>query len=203
MSTCRVTECQETLLRDSDIRVALRDHLTVEHGAGALILDELGLACSTARVDVAVVNGAMSGFEIKSDVDSLTRLPGQVAAYDSILDYATLVVGRRHFDHASEMVPRHWGLIRAEKRDGDLALVDVRPAVRNRALAPRSLAMMLWRDELVEELKARSAYRGLSAKPKGALWDALVGVTTVEELRDVVRERIRARGDWRAAAPRA
>lgn len=202
MSTDQCDRPRETVLRDSDIRAALRHQLSAEHCADTLILDELGLACSTARVDVAVLNGSMSGFEIKSDVDSLARLPRQVAAYDSILDFATLVAGTRHFQHARDVVPEHWGLVRAEVLDGALNLTMVRPAMHNARVVPRNLAMMLWREELVEELKARQAYRGLSAKPKGALWDALVGATSVDELRNLVRERVKARGDWRAAERR-
>lgn len=202
MSTDQYDRPREAVLRDRDIRVALRDQLGEEHGADTLILDEVGLACSTARVDVAVLNGSMSGFEIKSDVDSLARLPRQVAAYDSILDFATLVAGTRHFRHARDVVPKHWGLVRAEVVDGVLSLATVRPAMHNANVVPRNLAMMLWREELVEELKARQAYRGLSTKPKGALWDALVAATSVDELRNLVRERIKARGDWRAAERR-
>ena len=63
-------------MRDEDIRSVLRARLALEYGTdpSALVLDEFGLACSSARVDLAVVNGCLHGYEIKSDVDSLARL---------------------------------------------------------------------------------------------------------------------------------
>lgn len=190
------------MVRDSDIRVVLRERLERLHAtqADTLILDELGLACSTARVDVAVVNSELVGYEIKSDADSLARLAGQVRTYDSVLDRAYLVAGTRHFDKAAEHVPERWGLMRAERVDGVVCVQLVRPAGWNSDVDPRALAMMLWRDELVTLLKAAGAYRGLSTRPKGALWDRLVEVMNVVELRATVRACIKARGDWRAAA---
>ena len=40
-----------------------------------VFLEELGLCQGDARVDYAVINGAMNGYEIKSDRDKLVRLP--------------------------------------------------------------------------------------------------------------------------------
>ena len=47
------------------------------------------------RIDIAVVKGALHGFEIKSDFDNLKRLARQVDLYSQVLDRATLVVGER------------------------------------------------------------------------------------------------------------
>src|SRR3989442_15101479 len=74
------------------------------------ILDELGLRHGAARVDIAVVNGIIHGFELKSDSDNLKRLPSQVQIYNSVLDKVTLVVGRRHASAAIALVPRWWGI---------------------------------------------------------------------------------------------
>lgn len=198
--TTRTVEEGTPALRDIDIRAALWRHLRDEHTApDTLIVDELGIACSTARVDVAMLNGSFSGFEIKSDVDSLSRLASQANTYDGVFDYITLVTGPRHFTAARAVVPKHWGLIRARASADGPVLRPVRQPKYNRHVDPMTLAMMLWRDELVEELKSRDAYRGLSSRPKGALWERLVAVTPVDELRTVVRERIKARGHWRQA----
>src|SRR5437868_3972985 len=67
-------------LRDSDIRPTLLRELQAhfsdpEHN---LILQEFG--CNAARIDLAVVNGALHGFEIKSDCDSLERLDSQIVS---------------------------------------------------------------------------------------------------------------------------
>jgi len=92
-------------LCDSDIRTALLDRLQQRHQAepDVAFLEELGLCRGQVFVDVTVVNGALHGYEIKSDRDSLRRLAGQVAFYGRVLDRATLVVGTRHLADADEV----------------------------------------------------------------------------------------------------
>lgn len=53
--------------RDGDVRTLLKRHLIEIHSSTPTrILDELGLCEGDVRVDVATVNGELSGFEIKS-----------------------------------------------------------------------------------------------------------------------------------------
>jgi len=187
-------------LRDSDIRQALRASLLSLHNDDTVIVDEMGLSAHTARVDVAVLNGCFAGFEIKSDVDKLDRLQAQISAYDSVIDYMTIVTGSRFAASAASHIPPHWGIITAKATRHGVVLVNRRKPRQNTAFNKRSLAMMLWRDELVAALKARDAYHGLSRLPKGALWDRLADISTVNELRSLVLESIKRRGDWRAAS---
>jgi len=57
-------------MHDAAIRSALRATLEAEHAnEEALVLDELGLCRGRARVDMAVVTGALNGYEIKGDYD--------------------------------------------------------------------------------------------------------------------------------------
>jgi hypothetical protein len=49
------------------------------------MLDEFGLEHGEVRVDVAVINGELHGYEIKSERDTLERLPRQVKAYSAVL----------------------------------------------------------------------------------------------------------------------
>ena len=66
-------------MRDCDIRKALRKRLEEAHKgeSGTRIVEEFGLCQGRARIDVAVFNGFINGFEIKSARDTLKRLPGQ------------------------------------------------------------------------------------------------------------------------------
>src|SRR5439155_10222560 len=97
---------EDQILRDRDVRQALhRKVLRDHHGdANTLVLDELGLRHGACRVDIAVVNGYLHGYEIKSDSDTLDRLPAQVAVYNLVLDRATLVVGERHLQKAQPLL---------------------------------------------------------------------------------------------------
>lgn len=101
-------------MRDRDVRQALHRKVLKEHhgDADTLVLDELGLRHGTCRVDIAVVNGYLHGYEIKSDSDTLERLPAQIATYGLVLDRATLVVGERHLEKAKPLIP-HGGVSRS------------------------------------------------------------------------------------------
>ena len=73
-------------LRDPQIRRPLHYWLQRKfssHG-DTEILHELKMSRPSGRVDVAVINGRLCGFEIKSDFDSLSRLPRQVRAFSAI-----------------------------------------------------------------------------------------------------------------------
>src|ERR1700722_14688560 len=61
--------------RDSDIRRVLLADLYQIYGDKEqdLIVEEFG--CNSARTDIAVINGSLHAFEIKSDSDTLDRLP--------------------------------------------------------------------------------------------------------------------------------
>jgi hypothetical protein len=185
-------------MRDLDVRLALRAHLDDEHAGDddTLVVDELGL-CGEVRVDVAVVNGSLSGYELKSARDNLRRLPRQVEIYSRVLDFATLVVAENHRHQAVEMLPAWWGVNVAREADAMTVLDVERDGARNDAVDPMSLAQLLWREEALEELDLRGAATGVRSKPRWQVWQRLTTVVDVAELRDVVRARLKARQGWR------
>src|ERR1700755_210395 len=120
-------------MRDRDIRSALHRVLQAEHATDqhTLIVDELGLCQGAARADVAVLNGSLAGFEIKSDRDTLARLPNQAQIYGRVFDYVTIVVGAKHARSIRSSVPSFWGITVASEMDGHLELKTRRQAKRN------------------------------------------------------------------------
>jgi hypothetical protein len=177
----------------------LHARLVVEHAEamdGTALIDELGL-CGQVRVDVAVVNGALSGFELKSAHDTLRRLPDQVDVYSQVLDYATLVVAEKHADRAREMIPSWWGCIVAAWETNHAVLTPVVEPEMNTAVDAWMLAQLLWRDEALAELSRRGLDRGVRTKPRIALWERLAAELPLDDLRDVVRETLKSRRGWR------
>ena len=79
-------------------RRILKQSLATRYGGDGdtILVEELGLCRGFVRADIAVVNGLMKGFEIKSERDTLQRLQKQVEAYSRIFDTATIVVAGRH-----------------------------------------------------------------------------------------------------------
>ncbi len=169
---------------------------------GTRYVDELGL-CGTVRVDVAVVNGTLSGYELKSDRDTLRRLPTQIEYYSKVLDHATLVVGEEHYVRTNGMpnLPLSWGIIVASPRLSDVHLEEVRAAEMSERLDPFAIAQLLWRDEVLSELDERDAAGGMRSKPRRLLSDRLARLLELDELRSVVRERLKARATWRQPPP--
>lgn len=191
-------------MRDLDIRRALHRDLARQHDGetGTLFLDEFGLCQGDVRVDVAVLNGSIAGYEIKSERDTLDRLPRQQAAYSRVLDEATLIASEKHLEAAKELVPLWWGLVAASEDGGDVRLHTLRAAARNPSLDPLALAQLLWRDEALDLLSELGLDSGIRGKPRAVLWRRLAASVSLELLRDLVRERVKARGNWRSAVQR-
>lgn len=187
------------MMRDRDIRLALHELLRNEHGDdGTLVVDELGLCQGAVRADIAVVNGSLAGFEIKSDRDTLARLPRQIEVYDSVFDFVTLVVGKQHAVGISSRIPRHWGIAVVSEGEAGPCLKRRRRARKNKRVEPLAVARLLWRDEALSILEELGEVRGLRAKPRRELWAALVAALPPVELRAVVRTRLKSREGWRS-----
>jgi len=192
-------------MRDFDVREALRSRLLAEHAedmASTLLVDELGL-CGESRVDLAVVNGSLTGYELKSARDRLDRLPNQVATYGRVLDYAYLVVAHSHLSQARKMLPSWWGILVAREEGGTVVLSHQRKARHNPAVDAGSLAQLLWRDEALSVLARHGLDRGVRTKARHVLWAKLADDLDLDQLRDEVRENLKARRGWRESpAPR-
>lgn len=181
------------------MRTAVRTRLTELHAEdGSRFVDELVLGGVT-RVDMAVINGSLSGFELKSERDDLRRLPVQVEVYSRVLDYATLVVAARHHAHAVDALPSWWGVFVAHMGAEGVELEEARPAALNPSVDPTALVRLLWRDEILAELTRLQLDRGLRSKPWAVLAGQLIRNTDLDELRRLVREQLKAREGWRVA----
>jgi hypothetical protein len=192
-------------MRDIDIRRALHAEMHRRHGAdpNTRIVDELGLCQGSARVDIAVVNGTVHGYEIKSEHDTLARLPSQTGVYNRALDFVTIVIARAHAKKARAAVPKWWGVSCAVETNVGVELRSVRRAKANPDVDPLAVAQLLWREEALDALRARGLETGMLSKPRAVLWGRLAKELPLEELRSVVRDRLKRRSGWRAPAPPA
>jgi hypothetical protein len=187
-------------MRDRDVRSALHRQLLTEHSselARTRFVDELGLY-GEVRVDVAVINGALSGFELKSARDNLRRLPKQVDIYSKVLDFSTLVVAENHLEAAIRLLRPSWGVVVVHQHSDEFLLDRVREATPNPDIDPKVLAMLLWRDEALGELTAINHDRGFRSKSRRAICEHLAETVGLRELQRLVRERLKARENWRS-----
>lgn len=187
-------------MRDIDIRRELNNFVIKPHllKPDTIAIEELGLCQGECRIDLAVINGEMNGWEIKSDHDTLCRLPRQVEVYGEIFDRLTLVTGRRLADSASLLIPKWWGIVIATG-DSTRPLRSIRAATKNPKIKPERLVQLLWRDELMRVLHRIGRLDGLTRAPKRSLWAALATSLSMHDLKREVRSCLKARTDWRVA----
>ena len=195
-------EMNENTLYDPGIRTALRCRLLEKHAheSDMALIEELGLCRGRVRVDVAVVNGMLHGYEIKSDRDSLRRLAVQVEVYGRVLDRVTLVVGELHLADALNIVPVWWGVLHVYPTAKGPRFKTVRRARNNPSRDPHSLVELLWLDHAIALLQERNAARGLRGKPRRVVWDRVCSQFGIDEIAAAVRTRLKARATNSAPA---
>lgn len=189
---------------DRDIRSSIKRERFKDHfdDPDTIVVDELGLRHGVSRVDIAVVNGFLHGYEIKSDSDTLQRLSNQVSIYSKVLDYATIVVGEKHEPKVKDQIPDWWGIqVVYFSEYGTIEFRDERGHKENPEIDPIALAELLWRPEVVEILKARNVPGKTLRKPRAFLYRFLSEMVTLKELRDLVRHQLRLREGWRGLKP--
>lgn len=189
---------------DIIIRSALKKLLTNRHAQDkkVRIIEELGVRHGTARIDIAVVNGIMHGYEIKSDQDTLQRLPRQMEVFNSVFNKITLVVGKNHLYQAINIVPEWWGIMVAKSNNNGSVIFNlIRGEEFNKNQDSVSIARLLWREEALRILEKNKGAVGFYSKPRDFIYKKLASVLDQEALSEEVREKLFLRADWRPDAP--
>lgn len=178
------------------VREALRERILAAMKGARETVDEFWVPRSNERADLAVIGTSMDGFEIKTERDTLTRLPRQVKAYGHLFDRCSVVVAERHLNMAKDIVPAWWG-ISVVQVNGEAHFTDIRTAGRNPDIDREILVRLLWKDEV------QNALVQLGATPEGktsrsALWEELLKLTNLNQLRATVRRALLDRDPSRA-----
>jgi len=192
------------ITNDKIIRVALKAYLKDLHARDSKlrIVEEFGVEHGAARVDVAVVNGILHGYEIKSDRDTLSRLPEQMDAYNAVFDQVTLIVGKQHIYEAINLVPDWWGILIAKMGpDSSVVFNRIREAKENIGQRNLSIARLLWRGEALRILEEAGEAVGLRSKPRERIYEKLSTIFDQVTLEEKVRDVLFLREDWRSDAP--
>jgi hypothetical protein len=190
-------------MKDIDVRRALLAEMHRLHPDknDTLVVEELGLCQGIARVDVAVVNGTVHGYEIKSERDTLVRLKSQADVYSKALEFVTIVAAPSHITGIEELVPSWWGIWSATQIGEAVCLKEQRQAQRNPSLIANAIVQFLWREEALNILFDHNLATGVASKSRQHIWDRLSSHFSVEELADMVRSKLKQRpSSWRALA---
>lgn len=187
-------------MNDFEIRNSFhRKRLRRQHAReDTLVVNELGLNHGRCRADIAVVNGCLIGYEIKSDRDSLDRLVEQVKSYNAVFDKASMIVGRRHAVSVRKYIPEWWGLILSMPGPrGAVNFTTLRAAAKNEGIDPISVAQLLWHSEAAEILRNKGLSPKALRQPRAFLYEHLVDALSIRELRRTVTDYLKKRRNWR------
>jgi len=186
---------------DLIIRSALKEVLKKKHARDKelRIIDELGVKHGSVRIDIAVINGIMHGYEIKSDRDTLARLPEQMAEFNTVFDQLTLVVGKQHLYQAIHIVPDWWGITIARiNAKGKVIFQTIREPEDNKEQDKVSMARLLWREEALRILEEHDQAYGIRSKPREFVYQRLADILETDILKEKVRKTLLIpRKDWR------
>lgn len=186
-------------IRESFHRKRLRRH---HADPDTLVLDELGLRHGKCRADIAIINGHLIGYEIKSDEDSLSRLDDQIQAYSDVFDRASAVVGTRHARAVRSLVPDWWGIIVSHRGSrGAISFETARAPRVNRGVDLFAVAQLLWKEEAANILTELGVPQRALRQRRAVLYQLLVELLSPTELRYRVRECLKNRKNWRCPRP--
>jgi hypothetical protein len=189
------------MLTEAAVRDRLRHEVLATVGVPSHAAYEFWLPETNARADVAVIATALQGFEIKTERDTLKRLPRQAIAYGRLFDRCTVVLAERHLDAALGMLPDWWGVVTIQP-DPDAAFRTVRPPQLNIGVDPEILVRLLWKEEV------NALLCGLGAEPdreggRSAMWRQLLTLADLESLKLAVCQALLRRNSAGGRHPAA
>jgi len=191
-------------MKDSDIRQHFHRKMLRRYHAdqSTLVLDELGLMHGACRADIAIINGRLIGFEIKSDKDSLSRLEKQIIAYNAVFDHIAIIISERHRLAVVQRVPKHWGIVLTVRgKRGAIHFKTQRKSKINPGISPVSVAQLLWKREAIEILQNLGPPPLLLKSPRAKLYRYLSKHLPLDQLKSTVRTYLKNRPNWRNRTP--
>ena len=177
---------------DNEIREVLCNYID-ERFDKVRIMDEFVVGKS--RADIVTVTNRLTGYEIKGDTDTYTRLPLQIKEYNRCFQENYLVVGKSHKKSAEKHIPKNWGILCVSISHDcpNIEILRVAEVSEKNSIIKSQLGL-LWRNELVNILK-RNGLKKCAGKTKSFirrfLWMNVLPERLQEQICDELFER-----DW-------
>lgn len=187
-------------MRDQTIRQAFHNTIlkSAHEDADTFVVDELGLKNGEVRADIAVLNGKLIGYEIKTENDTLNRLPSQIEAYNDVFEKAFIIVSKNHLKKAIEKIPSWWGIyLINENSENQYSFVYHRKGKINKKLNAYSLAQLLWKIEAIEVANLHLRHNIKSKITKHEIYEVISGTCSSKKLSKIVIHYLKHRENWR------
>ena len=188
-------------MKDQDIRKILRETSLKRFisDPDSKIVDELNVPITKSRIDIAVLNGHIHGYEIKSSKDNLNRLPHQIEGYTKVFDYLTVVTENKHQKKVLEILPEWVGLQVCIADSTGNKIITLRKPSYNKNKKGFFLAKLLWREEMEKVLEINN----IPYRKRDTIWklsELLERKISIKKLSKIVRETLKSRQDWKVKA---
>ncbi|WP_229008089.1 sce7726 family protein [Methylophilus sp. Leaf408] len=142
------------MLDELEIKTAVIDRLYLTNALeNAVLINEMVIANWSRRTDLTVVNGKLHAFEIKSDLDNLDRLEGQITTYLTRFDKVTVVTTPRFLSVMKEKLPENVELWEISELNSEITIRTIRRGKTKAITNKRMLCEFLHKPELVSFLK--------------------------------------------------
>lgn len=176
--------------KEKDIKAALIDWLYARGlVSDAVIVNEMTVASWSRRADIALANGKLHAFEIKSQVDSLKRLDGQIQSFAEHFDKVTVVAASKFIPEIMQEYPAEIGVLEVIAENGSISLKQVRPGRVSEVRSVKLLSTFITKSEISRLLKQNGINLPVDSS-RQQLEGALVSVP-VKRLRAFVLESIK------------
>jgi hypothetical protein len=179
---------------EKEIRQALLRSLGASASPTTRLVEEFRVPRVHVRADIAVIGAELHAYEIKSEADSLRRLPAQVGGFGTVFDFCSLVVAPGHVDAALDIVPAWWGVTVVGPNEP--TFTRLRAARPNPQVDVALAVRLLWRKEVERALVIEGITPDYVAGRAG-MWQQLLEALDEAALRAAVRTALGSRTDWR------
>lgn len=157
----------------------------------AVLISEMTVANWSRRADVVLANGCLWAFEVKSELDSLSRLPGQLDTFTTHFEKVCVVCAPRFEVGARALLPEGVGLWVVE--DDGILRERVRPRYTR---LTKTAAVGLMKVNELRALLSCNGFKGVADVPRSRLVELAMQLPTdglANAARDAVKRRHRSR----------
>ena len=162
------------------------------------IVNEMAVCRGLARVDVAVINGSLHGYEIKSSEDTLVRLDNQLNTYFKCFDYISVVTTEKHLTGVFAHCPENVGISEVISIGNKVKIIQKRKAKRNRNIDAISVLELLWKNELLELANLNNLTKKINSKSKEFICSYIADNLNISKIQYSVRCLLKTREGWKS-----
>jgi len=171
-------------------------HLVKEH---LHVNDEVTLFemyVDSSRLDIGRVNGESHAYEIKTELDTLSKLEKQINDYSRVYEYVYLVADPKHYERARSKLPEHCGIYIYEFNSKGCLFIEERPATKSPCISHVSQVKNLSSKDLLTMLRL-ACVKGIP-NSKDSRYQMVLSECTESEIHELFKQviKIKYRPQW-------